>query len=86
MGLPLRHGGLGLVAPMQALAEAGYLAAAALTHTAMSTGAARFRPFAGASVAHLQLLWDGLRGCDALQVLFRDTRQLSSLAQLNWRQ
>ena len=45
--LPLRLGGMGIRLTTESEARAAYLSAAAMTETAMRTGAPQFQPFAG---------------------------------------
>ncbi len=58
--LPLRFGGMGILATSSSVANAAYLSAAAMTETAMRAGAPQFRPFAGPSAEGLTQMWQAL--------------------------
>ena len=58
--LPLRLGGMGLRMTSELEGQASFLAAAAITETAMREGPQQFRPFAGPKAPGLTQVWESL--------------------------
>jgi len=59
--LPHRHGGFGIQRFEEDVADASYLAAAALADNAMARGPQQFRPFSNADAAELRAIWERVR-------------------------
>ena len=60
MGLPLRHGGLGLRHVTALQADAALVASAAMAHATLAGGGAACDPFAGPTRAPLEELWQSV--------------------------